>query len=85
MNYSPYDFEPYIKPIKNDIKYERNLEIEARIIKNHDIMRKADYKMNVYGGMGMSGCSDEEIKLLYEELEYMKKFPKFWKNLKELK
>jgi len=77
MNYSPYNFEPYIKPIQNNIKHERNLEIEARILKNRDIMRKADYKMNVYGGMGMSGCSDAEIKLLKEELDYIKKFPKF--------
>ena len=55
----------------------RDITIEKRISERNKEDRL--YKKNSYGGMGLDS-SEEVKKILYEELDYIKKHPEIYKK-----
>ena len=60
---------------------DRDLELENRIKERYNYDRL--HKINSYGGMGMDGISTNKLKIILEELDYIKKHLEiFQKNIK---
>ena len=56
----------------------RNYDIEKRISKRKE--NDIKYKKNSYGGMGLDSISGDYKKMIYEELDYIKKHPEIYKK-----